>query len=62
MRLDKVDMVRSGAGLAVLLGHLGAFLFVEHSAVPTRSLLTDAFFELTGFGHQAAVVFVLSDF
>ena len=63
MRLDKLDLVRGGAALAVLLGHLRAFLFVEHSALPTRNLLTDAFYGLTGFGHQAVVVFfVLSGF
>ena len=63
MRLDKLDLVRAVAALAVVLGHLRAFLFVEHSAVASRNVVTDAFYGLTGFGHQAVVVFfVLSGF
>jgi len=63
MRLDKLDLVRGVAALAVLLGHLRAFLFVEHSVVTGRNALTDIFYALTGFGHQAVVIFfVLSGF
>ena len=63
MRLDKLDFVRGVAALAVLLGHLRAFLFVEHAAVASRNAVTDVFYGLTGFGHQAVVVFfVLSGF
>ncbi len=63
MRLDKLDLVRGMAALAVLLGHLRAFLFVEHFAVSERNVVTDAFYGLTGFGHQAVVIFfVLSGF
>ncbi|KAF0180683.1 MAG: acyltransferase family protein [Limisphaerales bacterium] len=63
MRLDKLDLVRGVAALAVLFGHLRAFLFVEHSAVAQRNVVTDAFYGLTGFGHQAVVIFfVLSGF
>ena len=63
LRLDKLDFVRGVAALAVLLGHLRAFIFVEHAAVASRNAVTEVFYGLTGFGHQAVVVFfVLSGF
>lgn len=63
MRLDKLDLVRGVAALAVLLSHLRGFLFVEHSAVVRHNVVTDAVYFLTGFGHQAVVIFfVLSGF
>jgi peptidoglycan/LPS O-acetylase OafA/YrhL len=63
MRLDKLDLVRGLAALAVFLGHLRGFLFVEHAKLPKTNVLVDLFYALTGFGHQAVMVFfVLSGF
>lgn len=56
-------MVRGLAALAVMYGHLRALFFVEFRDVHHRSLATDIIYFLTGFGHQAVMVFfVLSGF
>jgi len=63
MRLDKLDLVRGLAALAVFLGHLRGFLLVEHDKLSRTNVFIDLFYTLTGFGHQAVVgFFVLSGF
>lgn len=63
MRLDKLDLVRGLAALAVFLGHFRGFLLVEQAKLPKTNVFIDLFYTLTGFGHQAVVVFfVLSGF
>lgn len=63
IRLDKLDLVRGAAALAVFLGHQRAFLFVDHARVAERNPAIDVFYALTGFGAQAVTVFfVLSGF
>jgi peptidoglycan/LPS O-acetylase OafA/YrhL len=57
MRLDKLDLVRGVAALAVFIGHLRGFLFVEHSKLPHTNVLIDLFYTSTGFGHAAVMVF-----
>jgi peptidoglycan/LPS O-acetylase OafA/YrhL len=55
------DFFRGIAALLVLTGHLRALMFVDYSE--STSLFGQIFYFLTGFGHQAVVIFfVLSGF
>jgi peptidoglycan/LPS O-acetylase OafA/YrhL len=58
-----LDFIRSAAAWAVMWGHLRALFFIDFHEIthPTGSL--KAWYFLTGFGHQAVMVFfVLSGF
>jgi peptidoglycan/LPS O-acetylase OafA/YrhL len=58
-----LDVVRALAAWAVMWGHLRALFFVDFHHVTRPSLLLKAVYFLTGFGHQAVMVFfVLSGF
>jgi peptidoglycan/LPS O-acetylase OafA/YrhL len=58
-----LDFVRAIAAWAVMWGHLRAFFFVDFSSLPHASLTLDGIYLITGFGHQAVMVFfVLSGF
>ena len=51
------------SALAVLVGHLRAFLFVPYPHVQSPGFLLKLFYLLTGFGHEAVMVFfVLSGY
>jgi peptidoglycan/LPS O-acetylase OafA/YrhL len=58
-----LDWVRGTAALAVLLGHVRAFVFAPYSGSPHFRLAFAPFYILTMLGHQAVIVFfVLSGF
>jgi peptidoglycan/LPS O-acetylase OafA/YrhL len=58
-----LDFIRSAAAWAVMGGHLRAFFFVDYSEIAHPNLWWKALYFLTGFGHQAVMVFfVLSGF
>jgi peptidoglycan/LPS O-acetylase OafA/YrhL len=58
-----LDVIRSVAASAVMWGHLRAFFFVDYEELPLRTASLKTLYFLTGFGHQAVMVFfVLSGF
>ena len=58
-----MDLMRGVAAVGVLVGHVRGLFFVDMSDLAAPSLLMRVFYLLTGFGHQAVVVFfVLSGF
>ncbi len=58
-----LDGVRGFSALLVMLGHLRSFLFVDYPLLVHPSYLQRAFYFVTGFGHQAVVIFfVLSGY
>jgi peptidoglycan/LPS O-acetylase OafA/YrhL len=60
---DSLDLIRALAACAVMVGHLRALFFVDFRQLSHKSLPLEALYFLTGFGHQAVVVFfVLSGF
>lgn len=62
-RLDAIDLLRGVSAQLVLVNHMRAFYFVDYSDSSTRNPFTLAFYTLTGFGHQAVVIFfVVSGF
>ncbi len=62
-REELLDLVRGLSALAVLAGHLRAFVLVDLAEAPSPGLLTKAFYLATGLGHQAVMVFfVLSGY
>lgn len=62
-RLQNLDLLRGVAAVAVVAGHLRAFLFVDFSQTSAPTVLDRLFYLSTGLGHQAVVVFfVLSGY
>jgi peptidoglycan/LPS O-acetylase OafA/YrhL len=60
---DSLDLIRALAACAVMVGHLRALFFVDFRQLPNKSWPLQALYFLTGFGHQAVIVFfVLSGF
>jgi len=58
-----LDLIRAAAAWAVMWGHLRGLFFVDFPEVTRRSAWLGAIYFLTGFGHQAVMVFfVLSGF
>ncbi|MBS1708466.1 MAG: acyltransferase [Armatimonadetes bacterium] len=58
-----LDMVRGLSALAVAVGHMRSLLFVDASQLAQTSAFVKVVYFLTGFGHQAVMVFfVLSGF
>jgi peptidoglycan/LPS O-acetylase OafA/YrhL len=58
-----LDMARGAAALAVLIGHLRSFVFPPYGMVIHRTPLDTLVWAISGFGHQAVMVFfVLSGF
>lgn len=58
-----LDLVRATAAWAVMWGHLRAVFFVDFSNLHHDSRALDIIYFVTGFGHQAVMVFfVLSGF
>ena len=57
-----LDLLRGVTALAVFFGHLRTLYFLDYSDVQPDSI-AKAFFFVTGFGHQAVIIFfVLSGF
>ncbi|QCR22596.1 acyltransferase [Pontibacter sp. SGAir0037] len=57
-----LDLIRGIAALQVCIGHIRSLFFQDYADVD-KSVFTKAFYFLTGFGHQAVVIFfVLSGF
>ncbi|HET7105623.1 MAG TPA: acyltransferase [Candidatus Acidoferrum sp.] len=60
---DSFDLIRAVAAFAVMIGHLRTFFFVDFQHLQSKSFALQVLYFLTGFGHQAVVVFfVLSGF
>lgn len=58
-----LDLMRAVAACAVMFGHLRTLFFADYQHVESKSWLLGALYFLTGFGHQAVMVFfVLSGF
>ena len=58
-----LDLVRGISALLVMLGHLRAFLFVDYADAGPVNVIWKGFYLVTGFGHQAVMVFfVLSGY
>jgi peptidoglycan/LPS O-acetylase OafA/YrhL len=58
-----LDLLRGLAALTVMIGHLRSVLFCDFESIPNPTALDKAFYFVTGFGHQAVIVFfVLSGF
>src|SRR5688572_27624552 len=56
------DLLRGIAAIIVVIGHLRALIFEEFSEIK-GNMLSSFFYFITGFGHQAVIVFfVLSGF
>jgi peptidoglycan/LPS O-acetylase OafA/YrhL len=61
--LVHLDLLRGLAALAVFFGHLRGFVFVPYGDLSSRGVLNTGVWLMTGFGHQAVMVFfVLSGF
>jgi len=62
-RKTHLDLARGVAALAVCASHLRAFQFVTYSQVQSPSILDKLFYLVTGYGHEAVMVFfVLSGY
>ena len=62
-RLVHLDCLRGVAALLVVVEHLRAFLFVPFAQLKEPGFLTKCFYLVTGFGHQAVMIFfVLSGY
>jgi peptidoglycan/LPS O-acetylase OafA/YrhL len=60
---DSLDLIRALAACAVMVGHLRTLFFVDFLQLSHKSWPLEALYFLTGFGHQAVIVFfVLSGF
>jgi peptidoglycan/LPS O-acetylase OafA/YrhL len=58
-----LDCLRWVSALAVLAGHIRAFVFLPYPQLQSPGVLLKVFYWTTGFGHQAVLVFfVLSGF
>ena len=58
-----LDYIRAFAAFLVMIGHLRALFFVPYAEVKHSNVLIKFAYFLTGFGHQAVIVFfVLSGF
>lgn len=58
-----LDFLRWCAAFLVVIGHLRSLLFVEYNKVTTVTIIDKLFYFLTGFGHEAVIVFfVLSGY
>src|ERR1700730_1719957 len=58
-----LDLIRASAAWAVLWGHVRALFFIDFQHLPYYSWWLGGIYFITGFGHQAVMVFfVLSGF
>jgi peptidoglycan/LPS O-acetylase OafA/YrhL len=56
-RLIHLDMLRGLAAIGVVLGHIRSFVVVDYGTANTTSVLDQAFYALTGLGHQCVIAF-----
>tara|TARA_B110000285_G_scaffold169103_1_gene189174 strand:+ start:1403 stop:2509 length:1107 start_codon:yes stop_codon:yes gene_type:complete len=62
-RSSILDAIRAVAALVVMFGHLRSFIFADYPTLVAPSSVTKIFYYLTGFGHEAVIVFfVLSGY
>lgn len=54
---DALELLRGASALAVVLGHIRALLFKPYEELASPGLITQVWYLLTGFGHQAVMVF-----
>jgi peptidoglycan/LPS O-acetylase OafA/YrhL len=52
-----LDLIRGISALAVMLGHVRGLFFVDFSNLAQKSLALTAFYAVTGYGHEAVMVF-----
>jgi peptidoglycan/LPS O-acetylase OafA/YrhL len=52
-----LDLMRALAAVVVMLSHLRPLFFVDYALVERKSPLIQAFYLLTGLGHEAVVIF-----
>jgi peptidoglycan/LPS O-acetylase OafA/YrhL len=58
-----LDLIRGVSAVAVLLYHLRGLFFVDYPYIAGKSLFSSALYAVTGYGHQAVMVFfVLSGY
>jgi peptidoglycan/LPS O-acetylase OafA/YrhL len=58
-----LDLIRGISALAVMVGHVRGLFFVDFPNLVNPSRLTQVLYAVTGFGHQAVIVFfVLSGY
>ncbi|BAY07256.1 acyltransferase family protein [Calothrix sp. NIES-2098] len=58
-----LDFSRWFAAFLVVISHLRSLLFADYEVIKSKNILIQAFYFLTGFGHQAVIIFfVLSGF
>jgi peptidoglycan/LPS O-acetylase OafA/YrhL len=58
-----LDLIRGASALAVMVGHVRGLLFVDYPNLVHPSRLNQLLYAVTGFGHQAVMVFfVLSGY
>ncbi|MCA9883172.1 MAG: acyltransferase [Anaerolineae bacterium] len=58
-----LDLTRWIAALAVVMGHFRSYMFINAGGVENNNILTRIFYFVTGFGHEAVIIFfVLSGF
>jgi peptidoglycan/LPS O-acetylase OafA/YrhL len=60
---DRLNMLRAGAALVVVINHVRGLFFVHGSEVESPNIIFRAFYLVTSLGHQAVMVFfVLSGY
>lgn len=60
---EALELIRGIAAVFVVIGHSRSLLFLPYNETNTRNVIAQFFYFITGFGHQAVVVFfVLSGF
>jgi peptidoglycan/LPS O-acetylase OafA/YrhL len=58
-----LDLIRGLSALAVLFGHARGLFFVDHRELESPGILVQFVYLVSGFGHQAVMVFfVLSGY
>lgn len=58
-----LDFLRGLAAIEVFVGHFRNLFFVDREEIINKSFMTDVLYLITGFGHQAVIIFfVLSGF
>jgi len=56
---NTLNFLRWFAALMVVVGHLRSFLFVEYNLVEHKTIFIKLFYFITGFGHQAVIIFFM---
>jgi len=56
---DTLNTLRWVSAFLVVIGHLRSFIFINYAGVEQQNLLVKLFYYITGFGHQAVMVFFI---